>query len=125
MPAPYATVEQVRTFYAGVDAEALKVEVARNAAARIVARHAPAPDPEGTVYPGLARDAELIVGEYLWTTRGFTKSSGVEGITESYADVPAVVALVEQVMGPYVASVAPPAQTGSAYTLGVASSFSE
>ncbi len=107
--APYATDAEARAYYAGT-ADATKVGVVLRQAARLVQRHAPAPDPLPSPddYSPAAKDAELMVGAWLWETGGFktSTSKGIDVIRrgESYADLSAVKRIVAQTMGPYSSS---------------------
>ena len=102
---PYATDDDAREYYAGADAPDLKVEVTMRQAARLVQSYAPAPTPEPSDYASMASDAELDVGEYLWTTGGYKTSfsAGVGGLStgEGYANLSVVKELVRAAMGTY------------------------
>lgn len=102
---PYANEADARAYYAGASADALKVGVVVRQAARLVQRYAPVPVSPPADYAPAARDAELMVGQYLWATGGFrtSTSKGVDVVrkSESYADLAAVKRTVAETMGPY------------------------
>lgn len=103
----YATEPEARAYYAGDDAEPLDVSVVRGAAARAVASLSkPEHDEDGNVtleYAEAAKEAELLVGRWIWTSdHGTLTSKSISGvISKNYSKVADVQALVSLAMGEY------------------------
>jgi hypothetical protein len=104
VPAPYATLAECKTFYAGTSLadDDLQLTTIRGLASDAVQHGAPAPDPEGADYAGRAKRAELFVGRYFWQTKGFISSQGLSSLSMSF-DVKgeAIQRVVSQAMGSY------------------------
>ncbi len=107
----YATDDDARDFYAGADAEDIRVEVTVRQAARLVQHYAPVPTIVPTDYAATARDAELMLGEYLWETGGYKTSTsvGVGGLSTGggFANLDTMKKMITQAMGTY-ADAGPP-----------------
>lgn len=105
MATPYATAEDARNFYAGADASGATLRVPMELAADLVQRYAPVPSPITTDYPGMAANAELLVGAYLFETQGYLGGESQEGVSANYLHDGTIFRLVGRAMGAYAASV--------------------
>lgn len=118
----YASEQDARDAYAGTNAPAAKLTAVVTAAAGMVRRVAPPPDPEPSDYSPLAKSAELLAGDYLWRTGGYRQSATVYDATDRYGGFSDVERAIRDIMGVYASDAARKAAEGS-YTLDVASTF--
>lgn len=100
---PHITTDDLLEYYEGADGlPDIRLEVAVNTAARLVAKYAPPPDPVTSDYTARAFDAELMVSEYLVASRtgiisGYSSPVG----SESYSGDVQVRSFVRDTMGPF------------------------
>jgi hypothetical protein len=119
MATPRATVEEATEYYAGEGASSLQLSVVMGLAAGKVQGIAPDPTPEdeepSTDYVQSARNAELLVGKYLWETDGFISSEGLGKISTSYKGMQDLDQIVISAMGDYASGGGAGGDDGIAY----------
>lgn len=103
MATPKASTEDAKTYYAGADADALDVEVARGIAANVVASLSNIPEEPDAEYDAAARLGELTVGRFLWATQGGTLSAkSISSVnSKTYSKLAEVQSLVSAALGGY------------------------
>lgn len=101
---PYAAEQDARDAYAGLQAGGARLKAVMDAAAGMVARIAPPPDPMDAAYPGLAASAEILAGDWLWHTGGYITRDSVLDKWQTFADSESVEVAIAGVMGPYAPS---------------------
>lgn len=99
----HITADDLSEYFPGADGQSdLRISVAINTAGRLVAKYAPPPDPETSDYIARAKDAELMIGEYLIATRtGIIAGSTSPFGSESYTGDEQVRRFIRETMGPF------------------------
>lgn len=99
------TTAQAVDFSEAVDEDGPRVEVLLRTASRVVTRLAPPPEEEDEDYRQAASDCELLIFDYLASTRGFVRGESLSGVaSESFADDAGVMRIVADSMGEYYGS---------------------
>lgn len=103
MAARRASIQDCRNYYAGEEAEELDVAIVQGTAARTVQQLAPEPAETDEDYEEAAREAELLLGRWIWRSDGGALSSkSLSGVTsKSYAKFDDVRNLVSSAMGSF------------------------